>query len=225
MTSNSFRRVSAFIAAVALSFSAHSAHAGGDPHAVLAKFTQGLSGLSGQFHQTVIDANAQVTEDSRGTLALSVPRQFRWQYEAPFPQLIVADGNKVWIYDPDLEQVQVRSQGAEEQQSPLSALIDPGELDRQFTLSDGGQEEGFDWVVLVPKSEDAPFSKARLGFAHAELVRMEMTDALGQKTVVRFSSWQRNPQFDAATFRFVPPPGVDVIGDSSDAAQAFPIED
>lgn len=224
MISSPLGRGFMLVGASALGLMAGSAHAG-DPRALLNAFTQGLQGLSGQFQQTVVDANAQVTEDSRGTLALSVPRQFRWTYEAPFPQLIVADGDKIWIFDPDLEQVQVRPQGAEEQQSPLTALIDPSELDRQFKLSDGGNEDGLTWAVLVPKSEDAPFSNARLGFANGELGRMEMTDALGQKTIVQFSNWQRNPQFAPDTFQFTPPLGVDVIGETADAAQAFPIKD
>lgn len=199
--------------------------AAADPHATLAAFTQGLEGLSGRFEQRVLDAQGQLREDSRGNIALAVPRQFRWEYEAPFPQLIVADGDKVWIFDPDLEQVQVRPQGAEEQQSPLTALIDPSELDRQFIVRDGGQEDGVTWVELEPRGEDAPFSKARLGFSDASLVRMEMTDMLAQRTVVSFSDWQRNPVFQAGTFRFVPPPGVDVIGDADAAAEAFPLQD
>ena len=196
-----------------------------DPRATLAGFTQGLQGLSGQFHQRVFDPDGRMNEESRGQIALSVPRQFRWEYEAPFPQLIVADGQKVWIYDPDLEQVQVRPQGAEEQQSPLTALIDPAELDRQFVVSDEGEEAGVTWVGLEPKGDDAPFSRARLGFSGNELASMEMTDALGQRTRIAFSGWQRNPAFEAGTFRFVPPPEVDVIGEVDEAAQAFPVGD
>ncbi len=196
-----------------------------DPRATLAEFTRDLQGLSGQFHQRVFDPEGRLNEDSRGRIALSVPRQFRWEYEAPFPQLIVADGDKVWIYDPDLEQVQVRPQGAEEQQSPLTALIDPAELDRQFVVSDEGEADGVVWVGLEPKGEDAPFSRARLGFAGGELASMEMTDALGQRTRIAFSGWRRNPAFEAGAFRFVPPPEVDVIGDAGEAARAYPLGD
>ena len=158
----------------------------------------------------------RVDEDSQGRIALAVPRQFRWEYETPFPQLIVADGTRVWIYDPDLEQVQVRAQDAEEQRSPLSALTDPDELERQFILSDGGHHEGLDWVTLEPRGEDAGFSSGRLGFAQGQLLRMDMLDSLGQRTRIEFSGWKRNPAFDPGTFRFVPPPGVDVIGDAGE---------
>lgn len=200
------------------------AHAA-DPHATLAAFTQGLNGLEGRFEQRVYDPDGRLNEDSRGELALAVPRQFRWRYETPFPQLIVADGSKVWIYDPDLEQVQVRPQGVEEQQSPLMALVDPAELDRQFSVADGGDSDGVSWVNLTPRGEDPPFSSARLGFAGSTLARMEMTDSLGQRTEIAFSGWQRNPTFAADAFRFVPPPGVDVIGEVDEAAQAFPLGD
>lgn len=196
-----------------------------DPHATLSAFTQGLEGLSGRFEQRVFSPDGRINEESHGSIALSVPRQFRWEYETPFPQLIVADGDKVWIFDPDLEQVQVRPQGSEEQRSPLTALVDPSELDRQFELKDGGEEPGVVWVELLPKGEDAPFSQARLGFFDGALVRMEMIDSLAQKTVVGFTAWQRNPTFEPGTFRFVPPPGVDVIGDTGAAAQAFPVLD
>lgn len=209
---------------VAASTFAHAA----EPQALLEGFMRDVQGLSGEFRQRVLDADGRVDEDSQGRIALAVPRQFRWEYETPFPQLIVADGTRVWIYDPDLEQVQVRAQDAEEQRSPLSALTDPDELERQFILSDGGHDEGLDWVTLEPRGEDAGFSSGRLGFAEGQLLRMDMLDSLGQRTRIEFSGWKRNPAFDPGTFRFVPPPGVDVIGDAGEAAaaaQAFPLED
>ena len=101
-------------------------------------FTTGLKGLDGQFTQQVHDGNGKLKETSSGRVALSAPRLFRWEYTKPYPQLIVADGSKVWIYDPDLQQVTVREQGAEEQNTPLSALIDPGKLDQQFNVKEAG---------------------------------------------------------------------------------------
>lgn len=196
-----------------------------DPRATLDAFSRGLEGLSGQFHQRVFAPDGRLNEESRGTIALSIPRQFRWEYQTPFPQLIVADGDKVWIFDPDLEQVQVRPQGAEEQQSPLTALVDASELDRQFRVSDGGDADGLVWVKLEPKGKDAPFASARLGFSGVDLARMEMIDSLAQRTEVSFSGWQRNPVFAADAFRFVPPAGVDVIGEVDEAAQAFPLDE
>lgn len=189
-------------------------------------FTRGLQGLDGRFVQRVFDANGQLSEESSGRVALKTPRQFRWEYERPFPQLIVADGDHVWIFDPDLEQVTVRNQSYEEQGSPLAALIDPGELRRQFDTAEGGEKDGLDWLVLTPKkAEDAQFAFARLGFDGDGLKRMSLQDSLGQRTEVVFEQWRRNPDFAAGHFRFVPPAGVDVIGEVGEGAQAFPIDD
>lgn len=180
----------------------------------LAQFTKGLTGLDGSFTQQVYDAGNRLKETSTGHVQLSVPRLFRWEYVKPYPQLIVADGNKVWIYDPDLEQVTVRAQGAEEQNSPLAALFEPAKLDQRFVVKETGPGDGLDWLSLTPKNdEDASFRSARLGFAGGKLMRMEVDDAVGQRTRIEFSQWKRNPRFAADTFKYTPPEGVDVIGE------------
>ncbi|MGJ4729149.1 outer membrane lipoprotein chaperone LolA [Luteimonas sp. SDU101] len=198
------------VAIVAL---AGAAHAGG--RAQLDSFTRGLTGLDGQFTQQVLDEGGRVRETSSGRVALSAPRLFRWEYEKPYPQLIVADGKTVWVYDPDLEQVSRRPQGSAEQDSPLAALIDPARLDRDYLVEEGGEDDGLQWLVLKPKqgAEDAPFQSARLGMAASGLARMEIVDALGQRTQIRFSGWKRNPGFERGTFVFTPPAGVDVVGE------------
>lgn len=180
----------------------------------LKSFTTGLKGLDGQFTQQVFDGGGKLKESSSGRVALSTPRLFRWEYVKPYEQLIVADGSKVWVYDPDLQQVTVREQGVEEQNSPLSALIDPGKLDQQFNVSDGGSRDGLEWLALTPKNEgDASFQSARLGFDGNGLAQMEVVDAVGQRTAIRFSGWKRNPSFAANTFKYIPAAGVDVVGD------------
>jgi len=178
-------------------------------------FTKGLKGLDGQFSQQVFDAKGKLKERSSGKVALSAPRLFRWEYVKPYPQLIVADGKTVWVHDPDLQQVTKRPQGVEEQNSPLSALIDPGKLDAQFVVREDGTSDGLEWLLLTPKgnAEDASFRTARLGFAKSALVKMQVVDALGQRTEIDFSGWKRNPAFPANTFRYAPPKGVDVIGE------------
>lgn len=195
-----------------------------DARAAFDRFSKDLRGLDGSFEQRVYDANGHLSEHSTGTIALRTPRQFRWEYLDPFPQLIVADGNHVWIYDPDLEQVNVRIQSHEEQSSPLAVLIDPDELERQFTVARGGDEDGLDWMVLTPRGEDAQFDQARLAFDGAgALARMELDDSLGQKTRVTFSGWERNPDFATDHFSFEPPAGVDVVGAMAEAAEVTPI--
>ncbi|MGY1409281.1 outer membrane lipoprotein chaperone LolA [Luteimonas sp. A611] len=198
---------------VAIALLAGAAHAGAREQ--LDSFTRGLKGLDGQFTQQVFDDNGRVRESSSGRVALSAPRLFRWEYEKPYPQLIVADGKTVWVYDPDLEQVSRRPQGSAEQDSPLAALLDPARLDRDFLVEEDGESDGLQWLVLKPKqnAEEAAFQSARLGMGDTGLARMEIVDALGQRTQIRFSGWKRNPAFAADTFTYTPPAGVDVVGE------------
>ena len=197
-----------------------------DARTQMSTFTRGLKGLDARFQQRVFDPNGRPAETSSGRVMLSAPRYFRWEYQKPAPQLIVADGDHIWIHDPDLEQVTVRNQSFEEQGSPLAVLIDPTELERQYKVSEGGKAGGLDWLVLVPKKPDnAPFQRAKLGFGAGRLVRMELQDGLGQRTVIGFSPWLRNPRFAKGTFKFVPPPGTDVVGDVRTGAQVTPLRD
>jgi outer membrane lipoprotein carrier protein len=198
------------IAACVAVLLASNANAGGRDD--LTAFTKGLKGLDGRFTQQVFDANGRKKEASSGRVAMSAPRYFRWEYAKPFEQLIVADGKTIWVYDPDLKQVTKRAQGVEEQSSPLTALIDPTRLDREFVVKDTGKTEGLDWIELRPRTPDnASFESARLGFGPAGLVRMDVVDPLGQRTQLAFSQWKRNPSFPGTTFRFAPPKGVDVV--------------
>ena len=200
------------LAVLTIALFSTSAFAGGRDD--LAAFTKGLKGLDGQFTQQVFDANGKPKESSSGRVALSAPRLFRWEYTRPYEQLIVADGSHVWVYDPDLQQVTRRAQGAEEQNSPLAALVDPAKLERDYVLHDAGNADGLDWLDIAPKkASDTGFRSARLGFGPEGLATMQVTDALGQKTRIEFSHWQRNPTFSAGTFRFVPAKGVDVVGE------------
>lgn len=205
-------RIARTLVLIAVAAFAGSAFAGARDS--LDRFTSDLRGLEGRFTQQVYDPNGRVRESSSGHVALSAPRLFRWEYETPYPQLIIADGSRVWVYDPDLEQVTVRPQGEEEQSSPLAALIDPSRLDRDFQVQDAGTRDGLAWLTIAPReTSDAGFQNARLGFEGDALARMEVLDALGQRTTIEFSGWRRNPSFAADTFSYSPPEGVDVVGD------------
>lgn len=177
-------------------------------------FTKGLKGLDAPFTQKVFDTKGKLKESSTGRVALSAPRQFRWEYVKPFPQLIVADGKTVWVYDPDLQQVTRRPQGNAEQSSPLTALIDPASLDKRFIVQDNGAVDGLNWMTLLPKGDvgEASFRSAKLGFDKTGLRRMTVVDQLGQRTELQFDGWKRNPAFAAGTFKYVPAKDVDVIG-------------
>lgn len=175
-------------------------------------FSQGLNGLDGQFTQQVFGPNGELKETSSGRVALSAPNRFRWEYVKPYAQLIVADGEKVWVHDPDLAQVTVRPQGAAEHASPLAALLDPELRDRRFEIVEDGAADGLAWLKLTPRdAADDSFQSARLGFGGGVLRQMQAVDALGQRTRIVFSELKRNPSFAASTFRFTPPAGADVI--------------
>ncbi|MDR3389741.1 MAG: outer membrane lipoprotein chaperone LolA [Rudaea sp.] len=188
-------------------------------------FAHGLNAISADFEQHVLDPNGGAGKTSTGTLALKAPRQFRWETKTPYQQLIVADGEKVWIYDPDLEQVTVRAQGTEEAHSPLTVLTDMSQLDRNFIASEQGDQDGLRWLRLKSKDKEPQFDYCDLGFGTAGLERMRFEDTLGNSTEIHFSHWQRDPKLAADTFRFTPPKGIDVIGDPAPAAEAFPIKD
>jgi outer membrane lipoprotein carrier protein len=200
------------LAGLAIALCATSAFAGARDD--LTAFTKSLKGLDGHFNQQVFDANGKLKETSSGRVALSAPRLFRWEYTKPYEQLIVADGSRVWVYDPDLQQVTRRAQGPAEQNSPLAALVDPARLDKDYRITDAGSEGGLDWLELAPKqASDTGFKSARLGFNAQGLATMQVIDALGQKTQIDFSQWKRNPAFAVGTFRYVPAKGVDVVGE------------
>ena len=212
--------------ALTLSGAAHA----GEAEDRLRAFTADLASLEAKFTQQVFDPNRRLTETSQGSLALSAPRQFRWKYDDPFPQLIVADGDNVWIYDEDLEQVTVKNQSTEEAQSPLTVLIDPAQLDREYTFVEAGSRDNLVWLTLTPKAEEAPFVKAEIGFdpkaeAAGSLKRMALTDSLGQRNEVTFRQLARNPKLDPALFAFTPPAGVDVIGEPVSHATVAPIRE
>lgn len=196
-----------------------------DARAQLDTFSRGLDGLSGRFEQVVFDPLGKPLETSTGTLALKAPRQFRWVYEAPYAQVIVADGLNVWIHDVDLEQVTVRAQSSAESQSPLTVLTDLSMLDRDFKVTPRPESDGVQWLRLESLAEEPAFQSCDLGFAGNALDRMVLTDHLGQRNEIRFSGWQRNPAFAANAFAFSVPEGVDLVGEPVEGAEAFPIRD
>jgi outer membrane lipoprotein carrier protein len=186
----------------------------GAARARLDAFATGLHSLTGNFSQTLVDPNGNPGKTSTGTLALQAPRQFRWETTAPYKQTIVADGSRVWMYDPELEQVTVRIQSSEEAHSPLTVLTDLKQMDKEFKVSEQGERDGLAWLRLTSTAKDPQFAYADLGFDANGLARMTFKDQLGSTTDIRFSNWQRNVAIPPAVFTFTPPKGADVIGDA-----------
>ncbi len=179
----------------------------------LRNFITGTTSAEGKFQQKVYDRKGKLTQESSGTLAFQRPGKFRWTYAKPFPQLIVGDGAKVWIYDEDLNQVTVRRLDRALGSTPAALLAGSDEIERAFNLTDAGSKDGLEWVEAVAREKESNFESIRMGFGAAGLEAMELADNFGQKTVLKFSSLQRNPRLDAAQFKFVPPKGADVVGE------------
>ncbi len=165
------------------------------------------------FAQIVVAKNGRKPQQSSGVMMFARPGKFRWQIDKPYQQLLVGDGDKVWIYDPDLRQVTVRKVGAALGGSPAALLAGDNALDKNFLLSEAGEREGIEWLEAIPKSTDSGFEKIRIGFSGADLKAMELFDNFGQTTTLLFARLERNPPLAATLFRFTQPAGADVLGE------------
>lgn len=187
------------------------AHAGAVDQ--LHDFLKNTRTLKAEFAQAVMAKNGRKPQQSSGVLAISRPGKLRWEIQKPYPQLVVGDGEKIWIHDPELQQVTVRKAGQAIGGSPAALLSGSNELEKNFTLKEAGEADGLAWVEAIPKATDSGFEKVRLGFAGSDLKAMELQDSFGQTTLIRFSKIERNPTLPAGSFKFVPPAGVDVLGE------------
>lgn len=180
----------------------------------LERFFLGLDNLSAAFEQTLYDAQGRITQTATGRLSIQRPGRFRWDYDTPYQQLVLGDGERLWTYDADLEQATVKPQDDTLAGTPallLSAQQQPREL---FDIQALPPRDGEDWYELTPRAQDTQFNQLRLGFVDDNLVAMELIDAFEQLTQFRFSDIRRNTPLAAGLFTFTPPPGVDVIGDA-----------
>jgi chaperone LolA len=191
---------------------AANAHAGGI--AKLKEFVAATHSAQANFTQVVLDQNGKRIQSASGIMQFQRPGKFRWTYQKPYEQIIVGDGQKFWLYDVDLNQVTVKKLDAALGSSPAALLSGSNEIERGFTLKESGSQDGLEWLQAISKTQDSSFEKILMAFnAQAELVIMELNDAFGHKTVLRFSNMQHNPKFPAQQFQFTPPKGADVLSD------------
>jgi outer membrane lipoprotein carrier protein len=176
-------------------------------------FSDGLVSLQATFSQTVVGTDGQVEAESTGEVWLQRPGLFRWSYGGEFPELIVADGTKLWLFDPVLEQVTVKAQSGLAEDSPLVLLTDLALMDEQFSVTEVGEFEGLNLLELVSINPESEFDRVLLGFDDTNLALMSLEDAFGLQTRIRFTEIIRNPDLDAGLFEFTPPEGSDVVGD------------
>ena len=165
------------------------------------------------FDQKVYDRTGKLVQESKGNFAFHRPGRFRWTYAKPNTQLIVGDGERVWIYDEDLKQVTVRRLAKALGSTPAALLAGAADIEKAFDLSDAGDKDGLAWVEAKPREKEAGFERVRLGLGVSGVEAMELVDHFGQTTRLRFTSIQRNPKLDGSEFKFTPPKGADVLGD------------
>ncbi|MPS48039.1 outer membrane lipoprotein chaperone LolA [Methylobacillus sp.] len=179
----------------------------------LKAFFKSTSAMRAHFRQVVTDAQGNKVQEVEGHMQLQRPGKFRWDYNKPYVQQIVGDGEKVWLYDPDLNQVTVRPMSKAIGSSPASLLAGAQDAERNFTLTTVIRSDGLAWAQAVPKAEDSGFDKVLLGFKGDELQKMELHDSFGHVTSIQFSQLQRNPAIANSSFQFVVPAGADVVGE------------
>ena len=156
---------------------------------------------------------------SSGVFAFIRPSVFRFDYSKPYVQNIVADGQQLWLFDTDLNQVTVRNQAQTLGSTPAALIAsaqDIASLNKEFSLKAAHSEEGLDWVVATPKIKDAGLQSVRIGLrvdaGQAVLSQLDIVDAFGNRSQIRFNRVEVNPaNLTMANFTFVPPKGVDVV--------------
>lgn len=210
---NSLRTFFLFAGLVTASLASVAVSAQGPARAQLDAFSQGLDSLHARFSQVVISPDSKIQDNSEGQVWLSRPQRFRWEYGGDFPELVVADGERIWIYDEMLDQVTVRNQAQAAVESPLVLLTEPGRLEQQFAVREAGETDEAVLLELRALSADYEFERILLGLNGNKLVMMIMEDAFGLRTELRFTDTRRNPELEDALFQFEPPAGADVIGD------------
>ena len=178
----------------------------------LTDYLNNLHTLEASFSQSVFTDNNVVKQKSKGLIVVKSPNQFYLEYNDPFKLVYVADGKKLWSYDEDLEQIVVKEQGDILVNSPAMLLGNPKDLTQSYSIEKTGESEGWLWFVLTPKKQSNNFESVSLAFADNDLKAMEMRDNFGQTTRLEFIKVKKNPSLAKNRFKFIPPKGVDIIG-------------
>jgi outer membrane lipoprotein carrier protein len=167
----------------------------------------------GEFTQQQVKKSAagKVPPVSSGTFVFARPGKFIWQYQKPYEQLLQADGDQLYVYDKDLNQVTIKKLGNALGSSPAAILFGSNDLEKNFTLSEGGARDGLEWLSATPKAKDTTFEQIGIGLKDGIPQAMELKDTFGQVSVLHFKNFQRNPQLGAQQFKFEIPKGADVF--------------
>jgi outer membrane lipoprotein carrier protein len=180
------------------------------PVETLREFVQNVRSGQGRFTQTVTSPDGKRRKVSQGVFEFQRPNRFRFVYAKPFEQTIVSDGQKVWLHDPELNQVTVRRLTQALGTTP-AALLAGGSLDQDFELAAQPARDGLDWAQATPRQRDGTIQTMRLGFRGKDLAALEILDHFGQRSVLQFPDFRANASVPPEQFRFTPPPGADLI--------------
>jgi len=178
----------------------------------LERFTYELKNFQADFSQTVISQDGRIQDRTEGQVWLQTPDKLRWVYAGEFPELIVADGHNIWIYDESLDQVTVKPQSEDAADSPLMLLADVSRLDEQFKVTEVGNMEEMFLLELKSLDPETEFERILLGVDAMGIRMMAMEDAFGQRTEIKFTNTFKNQAVDSQLFTFNPPEGVDLVG-------------
>lgn len=179
----------------------------------LMNFYQNTQAMTANFHQVVSDNQGRKLQEVDGTMLLQRPNRFRWDYQKPFEQEIVSDGEKVYLYDVELAQVTVNEVSKTLSASPAALLSGTDQLTQNFDLVALDRPDDLAWVSVAPKQNDTGFNQIELAFNQAgDLSKMHLVDSFGQQTAITFSQQKPNVKISPAQFVFEAPAGVDVLG-------------
>ena len=167
--------------------------------------------IQADFQQSLMDAKGNKVQEASGTLVMQRPGKFRWDYQRPYHQIIVADGTEITIYDEDLQQATIRSMTGVIGSTPASLLSGAQPIEANFDITEAAPKAGLEWVELTPKLSDSGFELIRLGFNRSDLQAMEMLDSFGQTSSLRFSNMKHNIKPAPGLFVFTPPAGTDMV--------------
>lgn len=204
------RRVAAVVVLSAL-FSPWFAHADGVDD--LKQFYQSTQSMRAQFKQTVFDQKGRKLQEVNGNMLLQRPNKFRWDYQKPYEQQIISDGQQVFLFDIDLQQVSVRTLDKVLGTSPAALLAGGPNVEESFRLTRLVDYEGLQRVQAKPKQKDSGFQVVIISFNHGKLAEMRLVDAFNQSTHIVFSAVEVNPSLNTTQFLFTVPKGVDVVGE------------
>ena len=179
----------------------------------LLDFSESLKSFRANFTQTVYDSDSVVLQESTGIVELARPGRFKWTYDAPISQVIVADGLTLWVYDEEIKQVTKQPQATTLGSAPIGLLSGQRDIESEFVIEELGLKDDLEWFQLQPLVSDTDFNEIFLALNGSGLHAMELRDNFGQATQIVFSDFEKNVFLDSEQFSFVVPQGVDVVGE------------